>query len=151
VNRQAFGETPPSEKAQATQPPVVPDWWALYVDGAGARSTRVGENEIRARHYAWLKSKQPYQNFTPQGRFLFNGVSLFGEPALPSGITTASSLGVLWDLCVPVDAGPPALPILMVRNARRAVVEHPLDFASHVDLAEAYSELGGVQESHWSD
>src|ERR1019366_1548761 len=47
------------------------------------------------------------------------------------------------------DLGPPALPILMERAARRAVAENPLDVQSRLALINANDMLRKMQEDYW--
>src|SRR5437588_412999 len=74
----------------------------------------------------------------------------FPGPAPGDGVTCPASLSVLANMMNPTDLGPPALPILMVRAARRAVAENPLDAASQLRLLEANETLYKLQEDYWT-
>jgi tetratricopeptide (TPR) repeat protein len=48
------------------------------------------------------------------------------------------------------DAGPPAVPVLMVRLARQAVAEQPENDRCYRQVVSAYQTLQGMQEAHWA-
>jgi hypothetical protein len=142
-NRQAFGTVAPAKRPPATgvAPPQTPGLWMLYLEGVGRPAAAVGEFNVQQTYY---QLKRELHAGSRYGFIFFCATLTNGAMSLPP------SLAVLLNEFKPRDLGPPALPILMVRTARLAVAENPLDPDSHRALLIANEALRNVQEDFWA-
>jgi hypothetical protein len=148
LNRQAFGPIPQDKRppVHGAPPPRARGLWTQYLDGVGPTPALVGEcNFQKARFMVSHDLMLIYYNI---GGILRRSELLWGTAsALSSALETQLRNA---QTSPPIDFGPPALPILMVRGARRAVAENPLDPGSHQMLLEANETLRVYQEEHWA-
>jgi tetratricopeptide (TPR) repeat protein len=149
LNRQAFGEIPADKRPplRGAPPPHPPGFWTLYLDGVPPTPALVGECYLqRDRFMAINELMSLYSNvgslFMRLSQMI-SGTAFTLSPALESQLRSAQAPPL-------VDFRPAALPILMVRGARRAVAENPLDAESYKVLMYANETLRGFQEDYWA-
>ncbi len=166
ANAQAFGDVPVTHRPppRGMKPVQIPTDWTRYLDGIGLQPA--GPTEVRARQLYLLMHNQ-YQPMyglmtnrgqgkagpTPSCSLVAFSASLANLQAIPGGgFTLAPSVATLvndWTMFRPRDFAPPAVPVLMVRAARLAVAENPLNAESHVALTNATEVLRSLQEDYW--
>lgn len=166
ANQEAFGEVAATKRPplRGVPPLQVPTVWKLYQDGLGRQPAGITEIAARQAHFGMHNQYQPIyglMTFKPQDKpftppscsLLAFSASLANLQGLPGGgATAAPALAILlnnWTLFRPRDFGPPALPVLMVRTARVAVAENPLNAESQVALTTATEVLRNLQEDYW--
>ena len=152
-NRRAFGPVPAQRRPPATGAtiPQTPSQLTLYLDGVAP--TPIGVPEFTLLHNRY----RVYGDVRNQvGRPISMGWMMSAwalQPTLPGGGMTSGPAFALeaWTWILPLrdDIGPPALPILMVRSARQAVAENPLDGQSRGCLIDAI-ETRNQQEDRWA-
>ncbi len=162
--RQAFGEVPPGLRApaKAPEPPEGPlSGWEVYAFGKPTSAPEVIEAasylvdyQLHAtRSTRWqfplVMAEQVTACLTPPAAapslapVFPRGASLWLQNNRPAQQGLAQAI-------MANDPGPPGLPVLAVRTARRAAAEVPADANAYSVLAEAYLKLGRTQEQHWS-
>jgi hypothetical protein len=151
LNRQAFGpvpedKRPPKHGPPAPQPQTI---WTLYLNGVPPTPALVSECLLQQQRFSVTGELMNNHFRTCSVIFMTGSVtSIQGLPG--SVIRPALEFQLQAGRNVPaLDAGPPALPILMVRGARRAVAENPLDASSHYVLRIANEVLRNEQEDYW--
>lgn len=154
LNRQAFGDVPDNRRppgAGAAPPPAATNW-TLYYEGLPPGAGHGGECRLRHLRYELANNVITDKEFRKQ-RASVMAVSATYVALLGGGTMTIPGVVVphlLADgMAPPLDRGPPALPILMLRTARRAVAEAPLDAESHHVLLIANEVLRTHQEDYW--
>ena len=166
-NRQAFGDLPPAKRppVRGAAVPQLPGAWALYLEGLGTQPAGVTEFTARRLQFYLHHQYQPMFGLmtnpppdkhrwpTPSCGLVVFSASLANLQAIPGGgMTLGPSLAIVlndFTMFRPRDFGPPALPVLMVRTARQAVVDNPLSAEAHVTLATANEVVRSLQEDHW--
>jgi hypothetical protein len=176
-NRQAFGpvdaahQAPPDGLADEPQPP---HWWVRYWKGLPGEAPTAAIVQQYANYFK-LRS-QPLWRYPYREAWaiacLAGPVSTVGTTSLLPATFTGMPLWCVvkadklysWvairqdnfrmplttPVVAPVDAGPPALPILAVRAGRRAVAAAPQDGKSHLAMAKAVDLLWVNQEESWA-
>jgi len=153
LNRLAFGEVPPDERPpqKGTPSPQIQSYWSLYADGIRPQPAAIGQYAMRERQF--LFQDDIFNRPINKGGPIHTLSSLFIPLplAMPGGTTVSPSVVFAnqWTMYPPRDFGPPALPILMVRAARRAVAENSYDPQAHVALIEAIERTRRDQEDRW--
>ncbi|MBI1831728.1 MAG: hypothetical protein HYR84_09790, partial [Planctomycetes bacterium] len=150
LNRQAFGEAPEAERPplRGTPAPESPSTWMLYLQGVDPTPQLVGDAAMQQFRY------RQHNFWTVQG--LEVGSMVFvGTSTTLSG--SSGALGPVFSFSLQkltrtplTDFGPPAIPILALRAARRAVAENPLDADTHKLLLTATETLRTYQEDFWA-
>ena len=166
-NARAFGKIAEVDRppARGTMPPTETlSIWALYLEGSGAPSARIGAVNLERINYLVNNQLHPiYSMMSIQAdpgkappltlSFMAFCGSLADLQGIPGGgMTIAPSFAILlndWTILPTHDFGPPALPIVMVRNARQAVAENPNVVENQMSLVEALQTLRRSQEDHW--
>jgi hypothetical protein len=148
LNRQAFGEIPEDKRPPlgGAPPPRGLSFWTQYLDGVPPTPGLVGECNLQKARFIvtheWMYAHYTIGSIMRRSQPIL-GIAFALSPVLEIQLMSAQ-------ISPPIDYGPPALPILMVRGARRAVAENPLDPACHKVLLEANETLRGFQEEHWA-
>ncbi len=171
-NRLAFGPVPQEQQAPPeglAEPPQRPDWWQHYLQGAPAPPTTLPA--VPVYHLIFQVNLNRWGLAYP-GSW---GLAALTAAASTTSVTPAYLSGVpLWVLARSdrlyllemigkdnfggwqtrpfvqgQDFGPPALPLLAVRAARRAAVDAPTDAGAHVAVAESTALLWKQQEEYW--
>ncbi len=176
-DRLAFGSVPPDRRAPANgteTPESGPDPWTAYVQGTPAPSPAALESQLYRVGYVQRSTRWQEPTFAVLWGSAWHGPAATTAvvPAMLSGAipmqlwsgpvalhslklpsAPPSRLAVLGgELVVRTnDAGPPSLPLLAVRGARRATAESPADGEAYFALANAYQALWRIQEAHWQD
>ncbi|MBM3996916.1 MAG: hypothetical protein FJ303_22615 [Planctomycetes bacterium] len=146
LNRRAFGEVAEADRppVRGAPAPVPPSSWSLFFDGLGPTPAHVGEGMM-------LQERFGAHSFW---RGQADDVVTLVTCAATSGSTIgygARFSSILKRVARPPagDAAPPALLILPMRAARRAVAENPLDPDAYKLLLTASSMLRDAQEDFW--
>jgi len=150
-NRQAFGDVPLAKRPplRGITSPLSPGNWSLYFDGVGTRPAGIGEVEMLQLRYGF--NNQFVQVLSPVCRMKAEAGAIATLPAVAGADLHAAYMAARygWSFLNVNETGPPALPILMVRVARQALAENPLDPQAHLNLAEAIETLRNRQEDRW--
>jgi hypothetical protein len=129
-------------------------WWVRLLERPGGSSWEAGASAV----YLRIFDDRAAQNQAVQhGRVLPR--HLAGVVGLPTGLagvvgaaTDVASRLVIQGVFVPdLQEQPPALPLLAVRAARRAVAAHPGDAFAWFALGQAYMSLGRTAEGSGFD
>ncbi len=155
-NRQAFGVLPAEQMPRATGMPQ-PQQLSLaelYSRGLGPQPPAAMEAPLLGVYFQTQRQFQAYMR--PISQITFNGALSNVQGLSGGGLTVAPTFAVL-NMCwngptwvLNQDNGPPALPILMVRSARRAIDDNPYDRQSQLALLDAYDLLHKNQEMYWT-
>lgn len=165
MNRQAFGKVPASQKPVADGPtePQTPNWLTLYLEGVAGRPTSITETDLFMARYELAREStgrmvqyegrknaemDDVMKFKLKAYFVGLGV-LHGAPG--SGTILGFSIGLSLhnNTLLQTENGPPALPVLAMRAARRAVAENPRDANGYTALHRANEFLRQNQEENW--
>lgn len=161
-NRKAFGRVPDDDKPPPAGAPLAqtPSQVTLYLEGVPPTPAGVSEFLLLGKRYGFdgfVRNTVGQGNFPASLVWMLASLTLLEGPG--SGMTFDPSFVITawpWTrsknatrALVPVDMGPPALPILMVRATRRAVAENPLDPQSRFYLIEAVDTRNQL-ENYWA-
>jgi tetratricopeptide (TPR) repeat protein len=119
------------------------DFWTHFASPVAPSPWETGSAGVLLRYF---EARAPGQQQERVMRCVTWPVTLLGSPALSSG-SLESALRLVAAVeqmpFAPGDLGqqPPALPLLAVRLARRALAENPDDASAYLFLAQAYSAL----------
>lgn len=151
LNAQGFGEVPAAARppARGVTIPTPPTDFAAFLDGTGWRPGVI--SEIHMQQYRFSISNEIAVNKNARGaRFVASCAGFMN-----GGPEVATSY-FMWfggpkdaAIITPRDIGPPALPLLSVRAARRAMAENPLDVLTNLTLSGVIDNLRRVQEDRW--
>jgi len=155
-NRAAFGPVPWEERVPPgpiEQPLGGQPLEKLYLEGQPLLLSRnVCEPSLELAYFNLIQESWPVR-YRAAWR-----VALWGAPAGLASAAPGSVLGPnalliyfmqLWQREAR-DLGPPAVPILMIRQARRAVAEAPFEAAAHLALYRAYAVAYSMEQT-WTD
>ena len=134
-NHQAFGDGARRLAENGAPAPQTLSFWTLYFDGVGQQPAAVGEVNTLGMYYQSKVQPKPPPLATISLLHFYIDLPWMQQIPLAS-------------LQYPVDLGPPALPILMVRAARQAVADNPLDATCHRAMLDA-SRMVRNQEDYW--
>ena len=158
LNRQAFGDVPadrrPPAPTGATTP--TPSMWSLYLYGVGPQPAALAEIDLHQLRFSVVNQVV----HGSQGALNARGCRLIGLCASLTGLQSLPGGGMAmepafltayysWAVASPGELGPPAIPVLIVRLARQAVAENPLDVQAHLALLEANEGMRRNQEDRW--
>ncbi|MBI3409169.1 MAG: hypothetical protein HY040_12550 [Planctomycetes bacterium] len=171
MDKKAFGtvaldQRPPAEGT--TLPVGEVAWWDKYRDGLSPPRLDASEAQLLWHYFLAAPKKWFGPTLALSQLAVWNAASgLCG--AAPGTALGLSALGMTrntnWlfllniqkrqgdnpqEFVRGVDLGPPALPILMVRHARRAVAESPHDARGYLRLYDACATLWQRQENNWT-
>lgn len=153
LNRRVFGPVPLDQRPPATGVPMVqpPSALALYLDGIPPTPGGLSEIDLLQERFG-VMNKLAHGNARPV-RLFGLWTSLVPLLGMPDGMRLDAAFGSMyaaWALTPPGgELGPPAAPIQMVRIARRAVAENPLDHRTHLALLNANETTRRIQEDRW--
>jgi tetratricopeptide (TPR) repeat protein len=162
-SRLAFGKVPSEQRAprKGPEPPDgPPPLWEHYLFGKPPPALQTAEAESYLVDYHWLSPRwQRWQVpfvLSEQLSALLEPAE--GRPNLPPAYARGAALHLrnvrkaqegLAKAILANDPGPPELPLLTIRAARRAIEENPADPGAYVTLAEGYFTLWQIQEQRW--
>jgi hypothetical protein len=161
--RAAFGEVPEGRRAPAAAP-VPPDGppslWERYAFGQPPSPLAMNEAQAYLSAYLMLSPGQSRWQHPFQIGYLLActgwsaGTAGPAMPALPESgllhVTATRDFAMAFTFAILNNSpGPPELPILAVRAARRSAAADPGDAPTYAVLARAYQVLGRQQELHW--
>lgn len=157
-NRLAFG-TGLTEKDRAPaagpgQPPRRPSAWERYLRGNPVAPPGVAEAGRCRELYDLFGQQWPSRYFAAE-QFAswtgtLGGVGAGGGLVLATGTLAQLMLVPIQFRVADVGFGPPALPLLGVRAARRAIAAEPNAAGAYFELGRAYRLLWRNQEELWS-
>jgi hypothetical protein len=149
--RRAFGQVPDKDRppvhgTRQPQPMAIMD---LYLKGIGPAPVEAAECQLLAASYQFQANRSLLPR-THACRWMLS-IGVVGDSlASPGGgMTFAPVFLSQWQCGEYADVGPPALPVLLTRSARRAVNRNPHDYASQHFLKNAYENLRANQEDYW--
>ena len=151
LNAQAFGPLAPDKRPPhtGTPPPQPPNLTTLYLDGVQPTPAQVGEGNLWQARYM-LNNEQMTKYFRScSALFMLTAQSDLASVTGGTAVVSFDFQYLFGRHVAPLDFGPPAMPILMVRGAREAVAENPLDPDSHLALLVANETLRVFQEDNW--
>ena len=166
--RQAFGPVPSAERAPPEGPQIPnPDrnFWDQYLEGIAPPAL----SSLRSVMHVFQHGDMAQQYQRDRVRFMqLVQIDQLATFFAPVGLAPASPQLNLNPICILMihsllspahnvestrayfpDVGPPALPLLAVRHARRAVQDNPYHYTSYLALSNAYRCLRGNQEDFW--
>jgi hypothetical protein len=162
-NKMAYGKVPQDRRAPPQAPAPLdgpPNLWQRFVYGKPATPLAASEARSFLNDYGMFTPKSPrwwlpiYRTTQLLGALGAPGTAAVGPAELPA---TGSAL-LSWtppyrrsfSLAMMANSpGPPALPVLAVRTARRAAAEDAASAESYYTLADAFWVLWREQERHW--
>ena len=154
LNRAAFGTVPADKRPPAKGTPLPQGIGALtlYLDGIPPTPTSLGEIEVLRERYR-VVTTLAHQQLHPVP-LLGLAASLTAQQCIPGAAMNLDSayvsLLIARASCAEGgEIGPPAIPVLVVRTARQAVAENPLDARTYIELMNANETLRRVQEDRW--
>lgn len=157
-NREAFGAVPEARRApQEGSKPMsdVQSLQSLYLEGSSPLARRASGLALMYEQYFQLMRRRLSMMYEPAW--------LAGIWCIPTGLGGAAPGSVLWSSACRLSVsgfrsktdapefGPPAIPLLMIRQARRAVHEQPQDAFSYRTLYSAIRLQYEEVEIPWSD
>lgn len=165
LKQRAFGPVPEKERAPAQVPALPqeePSFWSQYSEGLAAAPLACAEASL------WLRYHQVMGTSWQNSFFLVSQIARGAEPALgvysatlPYTIVTMGAIPTkVYSMQFKTnnkfilrsrDFGPPAAPLLMIRAARRGVVDNPQSPRVYRTLWEAYEVLKDRQEDYWAN
>lgn len=158
LNRQAFGVVPEDRRppAKGAEPPPDLTFWSQFVGSVGPRPIGVSEVSLHGVRFAIANQKyHQIPRFLPvqMGKDKRIVIDTRYLMSLAIGMPTSDGVGPHYvaahvNSMRAGDFGPPAIPILMVRAARRAAAENPADYRSHLTVLQALETID-KQENHW--
>lgn len=159
-NAAAFGTVPDSHRPPSEGSVVPPPETFLESYLLGRQSTPLEVPEIALEQSANQLFSQFWAQFYFRGLQVASLAPMAGMAAAAPGTVTVNTAmmplvpvlatKVLGPMLRPVDRGPPALPVLMVRAGRRAVAKAPSNPDCYLALADTYNVLWQGQENHWA-
>lgn len=149
--------------AEGFQMPLPPDPWDVYAKGR-PESGAMGDSSIwLVRFNAGWGPTQPFEVASRFGGLTGQlGGMMLSVPAEAVPPFALLSMGYRsewldfpffptgFPFLRPDDFGPPAIPLLMIHDARRHLAKHPLDLGGYLQLSQAYETLHEFQEQYWS-
>jgi len=159
LSAHAFGSSP--DRAPADGPgrePRPPDRWQRYLHAAAARPLDADEAAMLIELYYRPMAQLRQETFA--ARYMaWNGSMIAGLPGWATTDFTSASVSIAQRLMLanwffslvmgPVDLGPPAVPLVALRAARRALVANPDDNRGYAALARCADALWRL-ENHWT-
>lgn len=152
-NAAAFGHVPAEQRSPSHGhlDPEVQQPWQKYLDGWPSPPVELAECHLDLLYYQLFAQQwvNPYLAAWHVGSLSPAACMMV---AVPGTVTMWPAM--FHTNYIPnvrsLDAGPPAAPILMVRNARRSVAEGPAHPESFLAVANASNLLWKSQEDHWA-
>ncbi len=165
LNREAFGKVPASLKppAEGAPTPLTPNWPTLFLEGVGGRPTSISEADLflsrfelarectgRMVQYEGRRNPEPDKVLLFKAKAIVQGLGmLHGCPGAGTTFSYSLMSALQFSAFVQGEFGPPALPILALRAARRAVAENPRDANAYTALHRTSEFLRQNQEENW--
>jgi hypothetical protein len=149
LGKQAFGAVPVEERAPGAGAPLPEgeiNFWEAYIKGITGPSLALDTaTQFQIYHKVFSDQLQDTYRRLAAGAVFHGPLCL--SVAAPASVTVPAALSAI-GLGVPL-FGPPAAPILAVRNVRRALAENPTDPPAYELLANAIDTLQKRQEETW--
>jgi hypothetical protein len=134
-------ELPPAPVRGPGRGPKANDFWTRFAEPAAPSSWESDAATIYLHHFDGLNARQAQPRLLRSlARYLSGLVGLLAWPADPHSVAVPIAFRLAYQPLFLADAAerPPALPLLAVRAARRALVENPEDDNAYLNLGLAY-------------